>query len=72
MSTRLEQQLERLARDFLDVHWDEDWPEGDWNKVHEEFTKELDIAIADRWIEFRDRKNADLKAAIMDARPQDV
>ena len=64
------QQLQLMASGFLDSHWKEEWPNDDWEQDLSDFTKELDAAINDCWIEFRDRKDADRLAAVMDARPE--
>ena len=70
MSLSWKQQLGRMAEAFLDEHWEEDWPDDDWDKDVKEFTEQAEGGLYDRWIEFRDQKNADRTAAVMDARPR--
>ena len=70
MSATWKRPLRLMAREFLDQHWEEGWPNDDWDQDLSEFTEALDAAIHDCWIEFRDRKNADRMAAVMDARPE--
>ena len=70
MSAAWPTRLRGVAADFLNEHWDEDWPWDDWDKEVGEFTTQLHGALQDAWVEFRDRKNADRMAVVMDARPE--
>lgn len=63
MSAAWKAQLALAASGFLDEHWEEKWPNDDWEQDLSEFTEELEGAIDDKWIEFRDRKNAVIAAA---------
>ena len=55
--------LQTLAYDYLDDHWPEAWPKDDdwignlvpervWTPAFEDWLKELEAAVADRFIEW--------------------
>ena len=69
MSAAWKTPLALAASGFLDEHWPEEWPNDDWDQDLSEFTEALEGALADCWVEFHERKNADRTAAVMDARP---
>ena len=48
--------MSKLAQDFMDDHWPDEWPErGDaYDLILAEWEQEYKAAILDRWIEFRD------------------
>ena len=55
--------IERLAQDYLEANWPDAWFDADgeyidWDKTLAQFTEELQGAIHDRWIEFRDETSS--------------
>ena len=55
--------IERLAQAYLEANWPDAWFDADgeyidWDKTLAQFTEELQGAIHDRWIEFRDETSS--------------
>ena len=55
--------IERLAQDYLEANWPDAWRDADgeyidWDNTVAQFTQELQDAIHDRWIEFRDETSS--------------
>ena len=55
--------IERLAEDLLEANWPDAWRDADggysdWDNTVAQFTQELQDAIHDRWIEFRDETSS--------------
>ena len=55
--------IERLAEDLLEANWPDAWVAAhgeyiDWDKTVAQFTQELQDAIHDRWIAFRDETSS--------------
>ena len=53
----------RLAQDYLEANWPDAWRDADgeyidWDKTVAQFTQELQAAIHDRWITFRDETSS--------------
>ena len=55
--------IERLAQAYLEANWPDAWFDADleyidWDKTLAQFTQELQDAIHDRWIAFRDETSS--------------
>ena len=55
--------IERLAQAYLEANWPDAWCDADgeyidWDNTLAQFTQELQAAIHDRWIEFRDETSS--------------
>ena len=55
--------IERLAQSYLEANWPDAWFDADgeyidWDNTLAQFTQELQAAIHDRWIEFRDETSS--------------
>ena len=55
--------IERLAQHYLEANWPDAWRDADgeymdWDNTLAQFTQELQDAIHDRWIAFRDETSS--------------
>ena len=52
----LDRKTEQFAESYLDYRWPDDWPRDEYTlELAADWQADMEAAVADRWIEFRNR-----------------